>query len=143
MRFFFFGTLMDEEVLTLVVGRRAAPQHLRAAILSGFRRVKAQGVNYPVIVKSEHGSVSGLLVSGLDLSAAERLAAYEGAAYETAEVTVSTAGRSHRALVFVPRPDGGLVPLDEDWLYEAWRRRHRATFVARLRPWKTAERASD
>ena len=143
MRFFFFGTLMDEEVLTLVVGRRSSAQVRRPAVLSGYRRVKARGVSYPVIVNADNGSVDGLLVSGFDRTAAARLAAYEGAAYETAEVTVSTAGRSHRALVFVPRPDGGLVPLDEDWLYEEWRRRHRATFVARLRRWKTAERASD
>lgn len=143
MRFFFFGTLMDEEVLALVVSYLPPPHDRRPAILSGYRRVKARGVSYPVIVEAERSSVEGLLVSGLDRAAAERLAAYEGAAYEAAEVTVSVAGRPHRALVFVPRPGGGLVPLDEDWHYEEWRRRHGATFVARLRRWKTAERASD
>ncbi|MGE0152524.1 MAG: gamma-glutamylcyclotransferase family protein [Reyranellaceae bacterium] len=141
MRFFFFGTLLDEEVLAFVVGRRVPETDKRPAILSGYRRVKAQGVTYPIVVPRAGAEVAGLLVSGLDEAEAKRLIAYEGANYELVTLPVQSSGRSREALVFVPVKTGGLVPLDEDWSYEDWQRLHRAGFVARLRRWKTADRA--
>lgn len=140
MRFFFFGTLLDEEVLTLVVGRAIPAADKRPATLGGFRRVKAQGVTYPIIVRRQNSSVAGMLVSGITGEEAELLIAYEGANYDLATLPV-IAGRERLVRVFVPAGSGGLTPLDDDWTLEEWSRLHRAGFVARLRQWKTADRA--
>jgi len=141
MRFFFFGTLLDDEVLSIVVGRNVSTQEKRPAILPSHRRVKAQGVTYPIIVPNEKYEVSGLLVSSLSSTESQRLIEYEGANYELVTRPVVCAGRQQQAQIFVPVKAGGLTPLDEDWSYEEWRRLHRAGFVARLRQWKTADRA--
>ncbi len=141
MRFFFFGTLLDEEVLTLVVGRKVPAADKRPASLPGFRRVRARGVTYPIIVSRENSSVAGLLVSGLADAEAKRLIEYEGANYDLVTLSVTAGSRRHQARVFVPVGQGGLTPLDEDWTFEEWTRLHRDGFVARLRQWKTADRA--
>lgn len=141
MRFFFFGTLLDEEVLAMVVGRPVAGTDRRPAILPGYRRVKARGVTYPIIVPHAAASVAGLLVSGLSAPEAQRLIDYEGSNYDLTTLTVTSGGRERPVLVFVPVGQGGLQPLDEDWTLEEWRQRHRDGFVSRLRQGKTADRA--
>jgi hypothetical protein len=141
MRFFFFGTLLDDEVLQIVVGRTVADHDKRPATLSGYRRVKAEGVTYPIIVPREGGEVSGLHVSGITPGEVKRLIAYEGANYDLVLRNVIASGRERPALVFVPVASGGLTALDQDWSYGEWRRDHRAGFVARLRQWKVADRA--
>jgi hypothetical protein len=141
MRFFFFGTLLDDEVLQIVVGRAVPAKDKRPAILPGYRRVKADGVTYPIIVPQADREVFGQFVSSISSAEAERLIAYEGANYDLVKLDVAIEGRSREALVFVPVKTGGLTPLDQDWSYEDWQRQHRAGFVARLRQWKTADRA--
>jgi hypothetical protein len=141
MRFFFFGTLLDDEVLQIVIGRVVAGDDTRPATLSGYRRVKAEGVTYPIILPYEGYEVSGQLVSGITPEEAKRLIAYEGANYDLVLRNVIASGRERPALAFVPVATGGLTALDQDWSYEEWQRDHRAGFVARLRQWKTADRA--
>jgi hypothetical protein len=141
MRFFFFGTLLDEEVLNFVVGRKVPAADKRPANLAGFRRVKAQGVTYPIVVRSETATVSGMLVSSLTSAEARRLIDYEGANYDLVTLPVLAGIRQRQAQVFIPVVKGGLTPLDEDWMFEEWARLHRDGFVARLRQWKTADRA--
>ena len=50
MRYFFFGTLMDQDVLSVVLGRRPAPGMIRSASLAGYRRFRARCESYPVLV---------------------------------------------------------------------------------------------
>ncbi len=141
MRFFFFGTLLDEEVLAIVVGRRVPDADRRPARLAGWRRVKARGVTYPIIVPHLEASVAGLLVYGIAAGEAQRLIDYEGSNYDLKTLEVTAGLRSRPAQVFVPVGAGGLEPLDQDWTFEEWRRHHRTGFVSRLRQWKTADRA--
>ena len=133
MRFFFFGTLLDDEVLTLVVGRDIPRADRRMAVLPGYRRAKVDGVSYPIVVPAEGAEVAGMLVSGLAPSEAARLVAYEGADYELVLRQVRAGSRQRQAHVFVPSPGSRLKPLDEEWKFEAWASEHRAGFVARLR----------
>lgn len=141
MRFFFFGTLLDDEVLEIVVGRKVPESDKRPAFLPGYRRVKAEGVTYPIIVPQLAAQVSGSLVSSIGAEEAERLIAYEGANYDLVSLPVQCSGRQRQALVFVPVKAGGLMALDEEWHFADWQRLHRAGFVDRLRQWKTADRA--
>src|SRR5512134_3020809 len=77
MRFFFYGTLMDEDVRRAVLGVRAlAP--VERATLEGWRRVKKAGVSYPVIVRARNHKVDGVLMHGIDRRAHELLLEYEG-----------------------------------------------------------------
>jgi hypothetical protein len=82
-----------------------------------------------------------MLVSGITREEARRLIDYEGANYDLVTLPVTVGNRQRQAQVFVPVGKGRLTPLDEDWTFEEWTRLHRDGFVARLRQWKTADRA--
>ena len=72
---FVYGTLMDEERLAQLSGRRF-PR--RRAALEGFARVLAAH-GYPTIVPKPGGRVEGVLVEGVDAASLAALDAYEDA----------------------------------------------------------------
>ena len=51
--YFFYGTLMDRDVLNIVSGLNLAPARLRPARLPGYRRVRVQDVQYPAVLRFE------------------------------------------------------------------------------------------
>jgi hypothetical protein len=122
--YFFFGTLMDAELLARVAGEPVAPGQIVPAEIAGFRRTGVIARSYPILMERPGGRVAGVLVFGLSPRAGTRLDAYEGANYELKPVTVR-AGRwwvAARYYAFVGmknglRSDGRL------WVLERWRRR--------------------
>lgn len=130
MRFFFYGTLMDEDVRRAVLGVRAlAP--LESATLEGWRRVKMAGVSYPMIVRARNHKVDGILMHGIDRRAHELLQEYEGAEYAMIGVEVRTADARISARMFVPRP-GLPVRGRAPWDLVTWQRRHKRRFLGAM-----------
>lgn len=142
MRFFFYGTLLDEDVRRLVLGERA-PAGVEPAILAGWQRLILEGVAYPVIVPVADQAVDGAVARGLDAAASARLERYEGPDYvrAAAEVRLSASGRSLAVNVFVPRP-GFRVIGRPGWDLKHWQRQVKPRFLARLKPGHTAASAS-
>ena len=58
--FFFYGTLMDRDVLAHVVDREVADDELFPAILHGVRRVAVPGFTYPRLVDAPGRLAAGL-----------------------------------------------------------------------------------
>ena len=141
MRFFFYGTLMDEDVRRAVLGRRA-PRNVTPAVLEGWARVPLTGASYPVVVRRAGARVDGVLARGIDGVAARRLARYEGAEYVPIEAAIRPAQRSTpiTAFLFVPRP-GRVRTGMGGWDIDAWRRRYKRRFLARLGATPRAARA--
>jgi hypothetical protein len=140
MRFFFFGTLMDTDVLSLVIGRTVSADMLKPAHLDGFRRVCVQGASYPVIVADEDGMVDGVIMAGISPQECEALEAYEGKGYRV--VTSMVDGRAERREVLMFEPvDGSFTATDEEWELAQWQRRDKARFLEGVRRWKTAGKA--
>lgn len=145
MRFFFYGTLMDPDVRSAVLGRAAGRITVQPAILAGFRRVHAPGKSWPVLVRAAGGRVEGVLAQDIDPPLARTLIRYEGTAYRLDRCRVRTASREVLpAAVFLPRtpPAGG-----RNWRHDAWLARDKAAFLGRLSSaraggaWPTAESA--
>lgn len=135
MDYFFYGTLRDPDVLSLVLGRRVAPARVKPARLAGYRCFYAKGASFPVIVPGTPGdTVEGCVVQAVDAHEARRLRRYEGAQYSEATVSVTVEGQGTLAArVFVPR--AGLVPTAEPWRLDAWQRRHKRDYLRRVRSW--------
>lgn len=130
--FFFYGTLMDDEVLAAVVGRRIAESRTSAAAISGFRRVYRRGAWYPILLDDPRGRVEGVVVRGLTVADAARLDAFEGREYRRVVRTVEVAGEGPaEAQVYLPVV--GIPATDRAWDLEVWRRRHRAAYLRRVR----------
>jgi hypothetical protein len=136
MVYFFYGTLCDADVLQLILGYRPSPRQLRPARLPGWRRKRARGRSYPVLLRAAGGWVTGLLFRPARASDAPRLAAYEGPEYLTRNLTVrQRQGRTNsapaRARVFLPA--GPSLPAGfDDWALPRWQRRDKAAFLRSL-----------
>lgn len=139
MVYFFYGTLCDADVQRLILGYRPGPRQLSPASLPGFRRKRARGRSYPVLLRDPGGRVDGLLFTPARPGDASRLAAYEGPEYVTRQLPVCrgagpardrTAGLG-RARVFLPAGPALPAGLD-DWQLPGWRRRHKTAFLQSL-----------
>ena len=133
MRFFFYGTLLDRDVATMVLGRRLPPHAYAPAALPGHARRWVKGASYPIVVRDPHSEVAGAVVGGLSARDVTRLAAYEGPRYRITPLKVRIAGRMEVVSVFEPR-DERLEPAGGVWELAAWQRRYKRAFVARVRP---------
>lgn len=134
MRFFFYGTLIDPEVLGAVLRRPVESTRRRAAVVEGYRCVYRRGACYPVLVPDASARTAGTVVSALTTRDLTLLRLYEGPDYEIHEISVRLSGwRSHRvrANVFLPGP--GCQASPEIWTLEDWKKRFRQTFVRRVR----------
>jgi hypothetical protein len=132
MRFFFYGTLIDPDVMALVIGRRLPPSAFVPAILPGHSRRRAKGMTYPVVVRDPADEVHGVVVGGLTSRDVARLAAYEGPGYRIARLKVRIAGDLATVSVFEPIASR-LQPSPSPWDYALWKGRHKRPFVGRLR----------
>lgn len=82
---FFYGSLMDPEILQTIVGLPEPPAVRRASI-SGFA-VKMWGI-YPALVPAENGKVSGTTWEVTSEAQFRKLAAYETSAYKWCECEI-------------------------------------------------------
>jgi hypothetical protein len=131
VRFFFFGTLMDAEVLRLVLGPAAPPSALGPAVLTGFRRLGVAGRDYPMLVPHPCGQVEGVLAHGVSAEVAHRLSVYEGDEYDVTPLIVRDRhGRSWEAMAYLTGPK---VRADwRRWSLVTWQRRHRRVFLRQV-----------
>lgn len=133
MMYFFYGTLCDADVQRLVLGYRPNMRQLCPAWLPGYRRKRAQGRSYPVLLRAPGGVVDGLLFRAARSSDAARLADYEGPEYLTRSLPVRKRGASgpRRARVFLPA--GAALPATfGDWQLRRWQRQDKAAFLHSL-----------
>jgi hypothetical protein len=132
MRFFFYGTLLDPDVMALVLGHRLPPRAFVPASLPGHARRRAKGASYPIVVRDPRGEVRGAVVRGLSARDVARLTAYEGKGYRVVPLRVRMAGAMTTVSVFEP-VQSRLQPSGELWNLALWQRRAKRAFVARIR----------
>ncbi len=92
---FFFGTLMDVDVLEAVLGHPMPADAREPALLSGWKRVAMAGRAYPMLISHPTGSVDGHLVRNLSEQDRLRLDHYEGAEYRVGIVMVRLPQSGH------------------------------------------------
>jgi gamma-glutamylcyclotransferase (GGCT)/AIG2-like uncharacterized protein YtfP len=136
--FFVYGTLLDDDVRAVVLGRDGPAAPPEPAILTGFRRVPVSGHSFPVVIVDPRGRVEGALLTGVGVAEAARLSYFEGPAYQALRRRVARAdGGVAEAWLFVPAPRQpfapGLRPRPGQWELAAWQRRHKAGYLRGLR----------
>lgn len=132
MRFFFYGTLLDSDVVALVLGRRLPPGAFQPAALPGHARRQVKGASYPIVVRDPRDEVSGMVVGGFSRRDVARLSAYEGPRYRIAPLQVRIAGRMTTVSVFEPL-EKVFQPTSGAWDLKLWQRRYKRPFIARVR----------
>jgi Gamma-glutamyl cyclotransferase, AIG2-like len=128
MRLFFFGSLMDLELLALVIGRPVDDLSTEAATLHGFERRRAVGESFPIIVPHPGGRIDGLLVDGLTAVDLDRIQFFEGSDYALHPFTVECAAERVDVQVFLPTARLEAEP--SAWDFAAWAETERAMCFA-------------
>lgn len=136
MRYFFYGTLIDEALRHAVLGRMARSLRPVPAVLEGYAARHAAGKRYPLAVRRRGACLPGVLVTLPHRRVAARLNAYEGPEYRRARCRViGQTGRRVSAVVFLPtgRARASRAVWDLDLWRQAALRRRRIFRRARLR----------
>ena len=134
MTYFFFGTLMDRDVLATVLERRVAGHELSRAWLHDYRRVRAATVSYPVLVPAPGVVVAGVLFQPKDDRDEVRIQHFENGEYAQRWLVVRVPGGRR----LVTRVFLGLEVLqatDEPWDLATWADAHKAAFLEQCRHW--------
>lgn len=125
--FFFYGTLMDPDLLGLVIARAGPIAGLEVAHLNGYRTASLDGQSYPALKEEAGARATGLLARGLNVEEAARISYYESDLYRIESLEIETAaGQSATAWAFTSGP--GMV-MGGEWDFEAWRRLHKGPTV--------------
>lgn len=141
MDFFFYGTLLDADIRTLVLGPAAATLVLEPARLKGHRRLTHRRSTVPVLVPKPGSATDGLLAYGLGPAAVRRLVHYEGRGYRSSLCRVRGAGgRTVFARVFVAKNVRGVLQLP--WRLAPWQRRHKRAYLRQAARWMARFQAS-
>lgn len=134
MAYFFFGTLMDRDVLEHVLDRAVGECELISARLAGFRRVRTAEEVYPTLVPHSGGVVEGVLLRRAAPRDDVRIRHFEEEEYVERRLPVHlTDGCRLEARVFFAHDDLG--PTDEPWDIAAWAREHKPHFLELCREW--------
>jgi gamma-glutamylcyclotransferase (GGCT)/AIG2-like uncharacterized protein YtfP len=131
---FFFGTLMDLDVLAYLLERPIDVDDLQPASLAGFRRVRAAGASYPVLVPQEGGAVEGRLLRRASAADIARINHYESGEY-LAELRHVRAADGREVAAWLYLGLDHLSPSGEPWSLAGWQRRHKAGFFAACDGW--------
>lgn len=137
---FVYGTLMDADVRSLVIGRPLEPTQLKPAVLKHMRRVYIAGRLYPMIVPRRGAAVDGLLLTALTDEDYARLDAFEGADYGRERQSVCPLGEdgveAEPILAWLYRTRGvGPRPSPREWRLEEWRKREKPVFLRAAKEW--------
>jgi|SRR5690606_10560475 len=134
MTYFFFGTLMDRDVLATVLGRPVSENEMVPAWLRDYRRVRAATASYPVLVPSPGVVVRGVVFEPRDACDDLRIRQFEEEEYAERWLPVYLAGgRKIAARVFFGLDS--MPATDEPWDLAAWAAKHKAAFLEQCRAW--------
>ena len=131
--YFFFGTLMDLDVLALVLERPVQQAELEPAHMDGYARVYAKNEWYPVLVPDADGAVDGFLME-IEQKDVDRIAHFEDDDY-TVDPLMVTGKRRGQVEALVHLHSKGEMPTDKPWDIDTWRRRHKVRFLEMSQAW--------
>jgi hypothetical protein len=134
MAYFFFGTLMDRDVLAAVLDRPVAGAELGRAWLSSYRRVRAANASYPILVPAPGLIVGGVVFRPRNERDDVRIRHFEDGEYTEHWSQVRLpGGRRLAARVFLALEV--LQASEEPWDLRVWASAHKAAFLERCREW--------
>src|SRR5262245_6455403 len=121
--FFIYGSLMDRELLALVIGRATDRLRMEAATIHDFVRRRVLNESFPILVPHPGGRVEGVLVTDLTVADVARLQFYEASDYEGSDYILEVLPvecRGERLAVQVFLPTARLAADETIWDFDTW-----------------------
>jgi gamma-glutamylcyclotransferase (GGCT)/AIG2-like uncharacterized protein YtfP len=123
---FAYGTLMDEDIMLAVTGRRFSRI---AGLIRGYQRRTIKGEVYPGLISKPGGIVEGIVYRDVSDAAWDLLDPFEGETYQRQIVRVSIAdGTFLEAQTYMIRPEFKDRLGSSEWDFEKFLRRGKKTF---------------
>ena len=141
---FVYGSMRDEDVRALVLGRAPLAVRTEPAWMPGVAAAQVPGESYPYLVSVEGARAPGELIHGLDERCLDRILFFEGDEYAFVECVAERAGGERVAAMYfggVTIPEAPVVT----WSLEQWQAREKLRFLSMTREymalWGRATRA--
>jgi hypothetical protein len=132
--FFFFGTLLDVDVLARGLDRSVAERELEPAMLWGFRRHRVREASYPVLRQHRDSHVNGRLFRPSSWDERCRIEHFESDEYRADVVRVQAGTRMIDAFCFMDL-DGVFDVEDADWSLNYFRSTGKTVYLADCERW--------
>lgn len=124
---FFFGSLMDADVLEIVLGRPIDQEQLKPGVLEGYRCEREVKESYPVLVPYPAGKAEILIVYDLSQIDIERILFYETGEYDLISFTVNDGTQRINAFGFATGE--GIHTSGDTWHLNVWQKTGKADFL--------------
>lgn len=125
---FVYGTMLDRDVIEVVLGRPFDPASMRPAWLDGYRVVRFRNDIYPMLVEAPGEHASGAVLYDLDATDLDRIGFFESYEYDFIECTVEVKERGRvQAVRFGAAEEPPRQP--EPWDLAWWQREHKDRFL--------------
>lgn len=135
MRFFFYGTLLDQDVRRAVLGPSEPTEASATAVLLGYARYRAEHGNYPILVRRRGRTVEGQVFESLSPRQVFLLAHFEGREYRPVRKLVidRRGGEQTSVWVFLPVRPGDATA--RPWNAKVWSLSEKPMLLRRVRRW--------
>lgn len=142
MRFFFYGTLMDHDVIEIVLGRALIARCLQPAKFDGYCARIAIDEAVPVLRAAPDSSVSGVVIDDLTAADAKRICFFEDSEYdsEPCEVEVDGVGV---VTAYVYLNSQLRVNEKQNWDFLRWKAEEKPLLLILARQWMRHFGATD
>ncbi|MEL6198351.1 MAG: gamma-glutamylcyclotransferase, partial [Pseudomonadota bacterium] len=115
---FFFGTLRDLLLLSIVIGRRIGPDEAPQARAHGWQTWQVRNEAYPMLRQAEGTTADGLLFRPATDEERAAILFYEEAEYALTTIVVETATGTAEAVFF--DATGKIAMGDAPWCFDQW-----------------------
>jgi gamma-glutamylcyclotransferase (GGCT)/AIG2-like uncharacterized protein YtfP len=132
MDVFFYGTLMDADVLALVTGTPKGTFKPELGILRHFEARYVRGECYPALSPYENAIVMGHILEHFPESLWSRVCEYEGRGYKTRQLPVECVKTQKIHLCHVFMGNRALVLSPKKWDLATWLKEDKRDFMLRL-----------
>jgi len=136
-RMFFYGSLLDLDVLELVVERAVQAVELIPARIDDYQRVRLLHDSYPMLAPAPGQCVHGAVFELLSAREFERIRFFEADEYQFSPCRVQLADRRWQEVLFCAEaamPGGALG----EWRLADWQRRHKPRYLEQARSFMSA-----
>lgn len=128
---FFYGSLRDETLVEIVIGRPLRDGELTLAWVPGYRALRHRDEAYPVLAPEDGGRTEGVLLSPPSDDELHRLTFFEEAEYGLEPITVEGPDGPVEAVYF--RGTAKIEATAGPWDFEVWRRNDRDVAIEAAR----------
>lgn len=129
---FVYGSLLDRDILTIVLGEKSSWKLEENVVLRGYCAVYARNETFPILVESPEECVQGARLSNLNIEDWKRLDFFEDLEeYQKKVVVIESSLGDRNATVYFPLDT--LEVTNRRWSYLEWEKLYLPHFIAQTK----------